>query len=483
MIAALQRHRTFLVAVLAVTVVAFIGSSAVGWGSYSYGSRASAIATVGSEQISREQFTRYYGELRELYGGMLDQPLNEAQDRELQNNVLSSMIQEALLVAYAREIGLRVADEEISKLIVENPNFQINGVFDKKLYLDYLSNMRLEIKSYETGLERRLLVSKLDAALRLPATQSEKETVAATQYGVDRVTYQIINAPTAIPISRQEALAYYEANRLQFMGEPNYDVSFIKILTADQNANDEDALAYYNRAKSEFIGEDGEVRPYDEVKTEALNGEKRARARREALSAKIAWRDGQITPSVAKGAEFRNDLLPIEAMQTLENAQSLEIAGPFEIAEGFAIAKIDARRAAEPLPFDKARSAVEEEIKRQKIAEYLQTESEKRLQNFKGQTTGFVSRADYDKIKGLSEDEAETFLERIFNSATLEGAIELGRKAVVYRVLEQKLFEPAKLTEIDGGLSEEALRLKAEQIRRSLLEALQSRYEIIVYQR
>ncbi|MDR2639754.1 MAG: peptidylprolyl isomerase, partial [Helicobacteraceae bacterium] len=117
----------------------------------------------------------------------------------------------------------------------------------------------------------------------------------------------------------------------------------------------------------------------------------------------------------------------------------------------------------------------------QKIAEYLQTESEKQLKDFKGETTDFVSRDDYDKIKGLSETEAGIFLERAFNSASSEGAIDLGDKAVVYRVVEQKLFEADRLAEIDGRLSEEASRLKMGQVFNFLLGALQSRYEINYY--
>ncbi|MDR0664426.1 MAG: SurA N-terminal domain-containing protein [Helicobacteraceae bacterium] len=481
MIASLQRHRTFLIAVLTLTVVAFIGSSAVGWGSYSYGSRAGAVATAGNEKITVEEFSRYYGQLRELYVGMLDQPLNEAQEREIQNRALESLIGEALFVAYARDIGLRASEEEISETIVNNPQFQANGVFSKKLYLDYLGSVRMTTASYEAMLEKRLLISKLDAALNLPVSQSEKETIAATRYGVDRLQYKIIKAPANIAVSDKEAQSYYESNKLQFMGEPNYDISYIKVLVSEQNASDEEALSYYERAKSEFIGQDGEIKSYDEAKLEALNAVKLTKARRAALSAKIAWRDAQAIPESLKSIEFRNDLFPIDVMQALENAQSLEIAGPFEIGDGFVIAKIDARRAAEPLPFNKARSAVQEELKRQKTAEYLKEESRKQLQNFKGKTTGFVSRDDYGKIQDLSENEAEIFLERVFESKASEGAVELTGKAVIYRVVEQKLFEPSKLAEIDGRLGEDVSRLKIGQIRRSLLEVLQKRYEVTGY--
>jgi peptidyl-prolyl cis-trans isomerase D len=482
MIATLQKHRTFLIVVLGLTVVAFIGSSAVGWGSYGYGPKAGAIATVGEEKISIEQYARTYGQWREFYNSALDQPLNAAMESELKKQALNSLIQEALFVSFARDVGLRVSDEEISELIVTDPRFQNDGVFDKNVYLAYLRNARVEVRTFESQLERRALIAKLDATLKLPVSQSERETIAASRFGVDRLTYKIINAPTKISVTEKEALAYYESNTLQFMGEPNYDLSFIKVLAADQNASQEEALNYYERSKSDFLNDEGEIRAFEDVKAEALFAAKLAKARRLAVAARNDWRDGLKEPSRVKGVEFRNAVLPIDVMQSLENSQSLEIAGPFEIAGGFAFAKIDERRAAEPAPFKKAQSAVEAELKRQKLAEYLRSESEKQLRNFKGETTGFVSRDDADKIKGLSETEAETFLARVFDSKDREGAVELGQRAVVYRVLEQKLFDPSKLEENDERLSLEVSQLKVGQIRRSLLETLQSRYTITVYQ-
>ncbi|MDR2034277.1 MAG: SurA N-terminal domain-containing protein [Helicobacteraceae bacterium] len=484
MIATLQKHRTFLVVVLTATVIAFIGSSAVGGGSYSYGSGAGAIAVVGDEKVSYEQFAQAYRQMRDFYNGMLDQPLNAAMERDLQNNVRASLIQEALLIAYARDVGLRVSDEEISALIIRDPQFQNNGVFDKNLYVAYLKNNRQEIKSFEAQLERRLLINKLNAALALPVTQSEKEAFGATQFGTDRITYKIVVAPKRVNITKEEAQAYYDSNTLQFMGEPNYDISYIKIAWSDQNATEAEAQEYYEKNKSEFIDDQGEIPSYDAVKEAALLRAKAIKARREALIAKNAWRDGNatVTPVVVKGLEFRNNLFSIEVMQNFENQSSLkEIAGPIEIQGAYALAKIDERRGAQPLPFEKAYPAVEEEIKRQKIAEYLKVESEKQLESFKGETTGFITRADYDQIKGLSEIEAESFLEQVFGSKAPEGVVSLEQKAVIYRIVEQKLFDQNKLLENDLRLSAEISQLKTGYIQRSLLENLQKRYPITVY--
>ena len=51
-------------------------------------------------------------------------------------------------------------------------------------------------------------------------------------------------------------------------------------------------------------------------------------------------------------------------------------------------------------------------------------------------------------------------------------------KAVMYRIVEQKLFDESRLREAEGMLGENIGRLKLGQIRQGLLQTLQSRYPI-----
>ncbi|MDR2905766.1 MAG: SurA N-terminal domain-containing protein [Helicobacteraceae bacterium] len=483
MIATLQRHNNFLVAVLAVTVFAFVGAGFVGWGSYNYSSSASAIAKVGDEEVSRAAFSQEYARIYSLYSQFSEQALDEKQEREIEQITLASLVEEALLVSYARDLGLRVSAEEISAVILRDPTFQNNGVFDKNLYKSALINSRQDIKTFEARLEKMLLVQKLENAIDLPLTNSELEAVLATREGQDKIMFKVINPPTKFNFTNEELKTQYENNKNLYMGEASFDVLYVSAAASDQNVTDEEITKYYENNVGEFLEKNGEVKPLESVKDAALQGAKMAKARREALILKNAWGKDEITPKEAKNIELNNKILPYEVMQAAENAKLNELSDPIAVNEAknsaYFIMKLTAKKEPEPLSFESAKALVEKDVAFLKTKSYLKTESESQLKNFKnGEITPFVSRGDTDKLKGLDDARAGLFLNKVFTSKSAEGVVELEDKAIIYRVLEQKLLDD-KLE--NAGLNDNIARLKTAQIRRGLLESLKTRYQILVY--
>ncbi|GHV03573.1 peptidylprolyl isomerase [Campylobacterota bacterium] len=478
MIAQLQRHRTFIVVVLAVTVFAFVGVGFVGWGQYSYGSKAGAVAVVGKEKITLEQYQLAFSNLYNFYSQFSDQPLDKEMETALQQTTLNTLIQEALLINYAHDLGLRVLPEEASRRIISMEAFQKDGKFDKQTYLAALANTRRDVRSFEAEIVRQMLIEKLSAYLQPEVTKVEKEALGASMFIADHLNLKIIKAPSQLSVSEAEAVAYHEANKFNFMGEPKYDLAYIKILSRDQQVSEEETRAYYERNKNDFVGANGEIAAYESVTLQVSEGAKFAKSRSEALRTKVAWRDGALTPQNATNLTLTNDILPLEVMQALEDSQSMEISNPIEIEGGFALAQIIKRSNSEPLSFTEARAAVTEAVRGQKRAEYLKSESAKQLNGFKSEQSVIVRRADTDLVKNLNEDEAGIVLEQIFDSTSALGTVLLEDKAVLYRIVEQKLFDESKLREADGMLGENIGRLKLGQIRQGLLQALQSRYPI-----
>ncbi|MDR3162853.1 MAG: peptidylprolyl isomerase [Helicobacteraceae bacterium] len=480
MITYLQKHRTFLIVVLSVTVFAFVGAGFVGWGDYGYGSRAGAVAVVGDEKITIEQYVRHYGNSRSYYAQSPDQPLNK--DILIQET-LESLIAETLLLNYARDIGLMANDDEISSVIMSDQSFYKDGRFDKKAYVAALNSIGEDVKSFEAKVGHQLTINKLAKYLWLPATALEKESVAASRSLADRISYKIIEAPKKIDVSDREKLEYYEANRLRFMDEPKYDVEYIIIAAGDQNASEEEAKNYYEKNLSEFFSEDGEVEAFEAVKEKALVRARFGKARNEARRMRITWRDGGVTPLIAQNIQIRNETLPYEVMLEVENDQSMEISNPIETAEGYALARTVRRINSEPLPFEAVKGEITAAIKARKIKEYLESEGEKQHRTFKGATTKFITRSDTDALKGLNESEAEAVLYEVFISKTKEGYVVLDGRAVLFRVLEQKLFDENKAKEMDEMLGESIAMFKQRQIQWGVLTMLklQNRYPITRY--
>lgn len=481
MIAWLQSRRKFLVIVLAITVFAFVGAGFVGWGSYSYGSKAAAVATVGEEKVTVEQFQQAYNSLYGFYSQFYDEGINGNIQKELQQMALNSLINEALLVNYARDLGLSVSKSEIAARIMGMEAFSREGRFDKEVYLSALKNARREVKEFEENMGRQILVDKLAYFLDMPASPSEQAVMAASMFMADRLVIKVLEAPKNLSITEAEAKAHYEANRFAYMGEPRYDVAYIKVAAQAQEATEAEAQEFYDRNRGRFLSEAGAPLAFEAVKNEAVLGAKMAKARREALKARIAWRDGKSEPNLIRGVAFSNPTLSIEVMQALESGQNKEILDPVETESGYVIARVENRYPPEPLPFAQARVQVEGELKAQKSARFLQEEGQKQLKDFKGKDLGFITRADAARIDGLNIYEANQLLEQVFASAEPQGVVSLGSKAVLYRILEQKLFDEAKAGEAAAMIKENVGRLKTGQVQADLLESLRNRYKINVY--
>lgn len=482
MIAYLQQRRKFLVIVLAITVFAFVGAGFVGWGSYSYGSRSGAVATVGEEKVSFLQFSQAYNNLYNMYSQFYENGLDPQMENQLKQAALEGLIDKALLINFAKDLELRISDEELQTRIISIDAFKKDGVFNKEIYKETIRNARSEIKDFEKEMADQLLIEKLFGFMGTPVTDNEKEMMAASILMEDRVAIEVINAPKTVTITNAEAQKFFEANAQNYMGEPTYDVSYIKVGIAGYTATEEEASDYYSKNRGEFLTEDGELLSFDSAKDLAIKAAKMNKARRDALKQKIEWRDGKVEPKSVKGVAFSNKTIPFEVISELENAQNKRISDPIAVEDGYMVAKIDSRYEAKPMSFDEAKAFIERDLKRQKTNSTLEATAQKELSTFKGKDVGFVSRGDAAKLTMLNEEDASVVLDQIFSTIGEDrGVVYLDNKAVLYRVIDQKLFDPAKLKDATMMLDESVARVKFSQIQQDLIERLRTQYKITVY--
>ena len=77
MITWMQRHRKYLVVTMWISAIAFVGAGFVGWGQYSYGEKATAVAKVGNVDISmrelQQSYSRLYSQYNKMFQGNFDE--------------------------------------------------------------------------------------------------------------------------------------------------------------------------------------------------------------------------------------------------------------------------------------------------------------------------------------------------------------------------------------------------------------------------
>jgi peptidyl-prolyl cis-trans isomerase D len=166
MLKTMRKNVKSLKPVLWIVVATFIVSIWAIWGGagrLGESSRTGALATVGRETISADEYTQ---SLRQRLEAMKKQfsGLNQnlIQQLNIPQQTLEQLVQQRLLLQIARDKGLRATDEEVRARIISYPVFQRDGKFvgfeDYKRLLDY---NHIPIKDFETNLKQDVLINKV----------------------------------------------------------------------------------------------------------------------------------------------------------------------------------------------------------------------------------------------------------------------------------------------------------------------------------
>ena len=260
MITWMQKHRKYLVVTIWISTIAFVGAGFVGWGAYDLNaSRASSVAKVGHRNISIQEFQSKYGQLHAYYNQLFDGQLSEKKASELgiENLALEELVNDALLLNFADDLGLGVNDEDIVKYIIADQNFHSNGKFDKELYKNTLKRARTTESEYEESLKNVILLDKLRHAINLPANAQDIDMLTASFLMQDKISMKVVEASAdEIKIDEDAVKKLWEEHKNEYktMTEFKLDTKFIPAISSDANTNE--LTEFYNENKNEYKGSD-----------------------------------------------------------------------------------------------------------------------------------------------------------------------------------------------------------------------------------
>jgi peptidyl-prolyl cis-trans isomerase D len=222
------------------------------------------IARVNGQKIDAQTFyarVRYASEQQRQMGSPV---LTMDEQRDLEDQVLESMVQEIVLVEEYERRGIAVSDNEIREAamsqplpeLMELPEFQTEGRFDMSKYQRYLQsgqdlNFMLYIESrYREEIPRLKLYERLTTDIYIPETRlwqlyrDRSDSVAA-----DLVT---IYPLTAIPddeveVTDAELTEYYDSHREDYSRPAQAHMSYVRVSRVPDAA---DSAAALERAES-----------------------------------------------------------------------------------------------------------------------------------------------------------------------------------------------------------------------------------------
>lgn len=479
MITWMQRHKKWLIITIWISTIAFVGAGFVGWGQYSYGDKAGAVAKVGSIEITmgelQKTYSNLYGQYSSMFGGNFDE--EKAKQFGLQKQALDQLMQQALILNLAASYELKVTDEELIKAIQTQDYFLTDGVFDKELYKNILSQNRLTTQEYEKDLKKNLLIMKTLSLLPVEASQNEKKIVQTLSQIADKISYKVLTLDSVTLDANETALkAFWEQKRNNFMSEVSYELQYV-MQTPLTNSFDAEAIKeYYEANKLHFKDSDGKILSLEAAQESVINELNQKETKDAALRKYIAFKKGELSKdeslkSVTISAS-NNPFTPEVLGKVSELTDASKFLKPVAINGVYHIFELVKVNPSEVKSFEDAKKEV--------LALYASQEKQKKLLEmanasltaFDGSVTEFFTYNESEKLTLLSQTEAREFLNKLFVTNKKRSFVQLSNsKVVIYDILEQKL-----LTNTNNSEGNEIVKLKGALFNEGLIKTLESKY-------
>ena len=484
MITWMQRHKKWLIITIWISTISFVGAGFVGWGQYSYGDKAGAVAKVGEVEITQGELQKSYSRLYAQYNKMFQGNFDEEKAKQfgLNKQALDQLKQQALLLNLAASYDLQVTNKELIETLKTQKYFFKDGLFDKETYKTVLSQSRLTTKEYEIGLRKDLLIQKTFKLLPVEVSENEINILNTIANIADKINYKVLSTQD-IKIDSSDAILkpYWESKALNYMTEISYNVRYIVQERVNATYDNTKLSAYYSDNKTHFKGDDGKILPLESA-TLSITKELNDKATKDkALRTYISYKKGKLSDDVV----FQTATISVSknpfSVDALEKIASLSKTTPYMkpilvngVYHTFELVK---KNPAQTKSYADAKAEVLVLYTQETKKSQLQELANNSLATFSGKNTGFITANDGAKITDLPTVEANEFLQKLFTSSKKRSYIVLNSgKIVLFYILEQKL-----LTNKQNDLSNSMTKMKSGIFNEALMKTLEMKYPTEIF--
>ena len=418
-------------------------------------------------------------------------------DKLLRPGVQQRLVNRQLLIEYAGQQNLNVSKQVVDGLIRQQTDFQVDGVFNQKLFVRTLNNSNLTPPMYYRSVREEMMMTQVAAAFISSEFTSEQELTRLVtlmqqrrSFSFATVTQQSVKE--SIPTTTELLEEYYQGNAESFMTLERVAIEYIELSkksVASSIEPTEDAIktafelevdaapARVQRVAAHIlIKVDGGDTKQSLEKAQSLQqrlaeGEK---------FAELAKQYSQDKGSAAAGGQLGitdGDTFP-EAFETALAALSVgEVSDPVETDAGYHLIKLVDLYEAEPMVFADNRERISQQLKSEEAEQQyiraaeelanLAFESSDLIEpseelNLDVQKTALFDRSGGDGILGDRRVIAAAFLDEVLIDGNNSTPIDLGNdRLLVLRVSQhekprQLAFAEAENRVKEGYISERA---------------------------
>lgn len=284
-----------------VVLLALTGFDAI----FNAASNSQTAAEVNGEEISRYDLDQAMNMQRRQLAQQLGSDFDPSMldERLLRNAALGSLIDRMLLLQSAKSADFAFSREALDQLILQTPEFQVDGVFNAARFDQVLQQMGYSRVQFRQLLEQEMLIGQLRAGISGTGFVTDQQVENFARLEMQTRDFDTLTVPArsdAIEVSDEQVSEYYEANADRFRTPERVIVEYVELKKEsffDQvEVSDEELQELYQKQIANLAEQRRAAHIL--IETGAESGDDEAKAKIDEIAARV--KGGEDFAAVAK---------------------------------------------------------------------------------------------------------------------------------------------------------------------------------------
>lgn len=469
------------------------------------------VAKVNGEKIREPELAQAMDiRKRQLMARMGDNIQPELlDDAALRKPVLEELITQHMLRQSAESLGLQFSAQDVDRMILAVPDFQVDGKFSPQRYEMVLRNNGYTPAYFKQWTHRELLVDQLHVAIAgsdfvTPAELKAQAGLQQQQRSFRYATLPIAGLADKIDVTDADIKTYYDAHAKDFMSDERVKLEYIELRAQDYFPPlDEAAVkAQFDREMANYKPRVERHAAHIEIRIGAQRNEAQAlelaRSIEQKLKAgedfaKLAAQYSDDIGSKNNGGDVgvsTGDAFPAPFEAALAQLAPGQVSEPVKSETGFHVVKLLDQQTAERPTFEQRKAEIAQNMQ-QSAAQPELTKNVEKLRDLvfnadglkgpaeevkaKVQVSDWLDRKSTDPVLGNPKVIAAAFGKEVLKDGNNSDVIELAPDHyIVLRLKEHVDAEPKPLDQVRPAI---VATLKQERANAQLTAAAQQLIE------
>ena len=392
----MQQFRSFVrgpvgVVMLVLFTIPFIVTGFYGY--FTSSPAAAPVATVDDAEISTAMLQQRVEQLRQQMRQQSPQIDPAMIDGFIQPQmVLNGLVNNQLLANEAKHNRMRVSQEQVGSMIVEAPQFQVDGRYSNEAFQQFVRARGMTERSFISSIQKDLVMNQVRAGLAdtnfsLPGELDEQRRLAEQQRDLVFVQKRVDKLAEQYSIEEADIEAHYSAHQDDYMRPEQFQLSYLLLsadtVDIDENVTDEQIQQEYEARLNalKLVAEASERRDASHIQLSL--GDKRSEAEAQALVSTIqAKLDGgasfadlareysEDSATASGGGQlgaFSREELPEAMAQVLFSLREGQVSEAVEVEGNLHILKLNSIRSRELPALADLSDTIRADLKRARV--------------------------------------------------------------------------------------------------------------------